>query len=267
MRGKMAEILKIKDFEELNKLSKDEIMSLSLISEFWDVHACAIVKNGLPIGVGLSSNAFDAKLKALDCNPVEAIGATIAFSKEIDKTATQALSKMNFSTIITTEVLPDGKKYLEKCKSKIVELGFRLDVYKKHLEENEIDDLTPKGFKVATKLKPAQEQVEDMVFAWKILKTIKKDGIVIAKDFKTRSIALGTNANAIEKAMDNACDGSKEAVLAISKNINDKKQLHPAIQGRITAIIEPKSFENKNTDIIKMSDKYGITVITVGAEE
>ena len=263
----MAEILKIKEFEELNKLNKDEIMSISFISEFWDVHSCAIVKNSLPIGVGLATRAFDAKLKALDCNPVEAIGATIAFSKEIDKTAAQALSKMDFSSVITTEILPDGKKYLEKCKSKIIELDFRLDVYKKYLEENEVDDLTPKGFKVATKLKPTQEQVEDMVFAWKILKTIKKEGIVIAKDFKTRAIELGTTLETIEKAMDNACDGSKEAVMAISKNINDKKQLHPAIQGRITAIIEPKSLENKDADIIKMADKYGITLITVGAEE
>ena len=78
----MAEILKIKEFKELSNLNKDEIMSISFISEFWDVHSCAIVKNRLPIGVGLSSTAFDAKLKALDCNPVEAIGATIAFSKE-----------------------------------------------------------------------------------------------------------------------------------------------------------------------------------------
>ena len=263
----MAEILKIKEFEELKKLNKDEILSIDFISEFWDVHSCAIVKNGLPIGVGLSSSAFDAKLKAIDCNPIEAIGATIAFSKEIDKTAAQALSKMNFSAVITTEILPDGKKYLEKCKSKIVELDFRLDVYKKYLEENEIDDLTPKGFKVATKLKPTQEQVEDMVFAWKILKTIKKDGLVIAKDFKTHSIEIGTDAKIIEKAMDNACDGSKEAVLAISKNINDKKQLHPAIQGRITAIIEPKSFDNSDLEIIKMAEKYGITIITVGADE
>ena len=262
----MAEILKIKEIEDIEKLNDNDILcALSIISEFWDVHSCAIVKNGYPIGVGLSSTAYDAKIKALDCNPIEAIGETIAFSKGIDKEAAKSLARMNFSTIITTEILPETKKYFEKCKSKIIEIDFRLDIYKKTLNENA--DLTPKGFKVSTKLKPSQEQVEDMVFAWKVLKTIKKDAVVIAKDFKTRAIEFGTSANIIEQAMDKACDGSKEAIMAISKNITDKKQLHPAIQGRIAGIIEPKSFDGNDFEIIKMAEKYGITVITVGEEE
>ena len=262
----MAEILKIKEIEEIEKLKDNDIScALSIISEFWDVHSCAIVKNGAPTGVGLSSTAYDAKLKALDCNPVEAIGETIAFSKEIDEVAAKALSKMNFSTIITTEIRSDAKKYFEKSKSRIIEIDFRLDVYKKTLNANA--DLTPNGFKVVTKLKPTQEQVEDMVFAWKVLKTIKKDAVVIAKDFKTRAIGFGTSSNIIEQTMDKACDGSKEAILAISKNIVDKKQLHHAIQGRITGIIEPKSNDGNDFEIIKMAEKYGITVVTVGAEE
>ena len=262
----MAEILKIKEIEEIEKLKDNDIMcALSIISEFWDVHSCAIVKNGSPIGVGLSSCAYDAKLKALDCNPVEAIGETIAFSKEIDEITAKALVRMNFKTIITTKILPETQKYFEKRKSKIIEIDFRLDVYKKTLNEN--NDLTPQGFKVATKLKPTQEQVEDMVFAWKVLKNIQKDAVIISKDFKTRAIEFGTNASIIENAMDKACDGSKEAILAISKNITDKKQLHPAIQGRITGIIEPKSFDGSDIELIKMAEKYGITVITVGDEE
>ena len=262
----MAEIINIKEIDGIKKLKDKDITSaLEIISEFWDVHSCAIVKNGVPIGVGLSSTAYDAKLKALDCNPVDAIGETIAFSKEIDKTAAKALSKMNFSKIITTKIEPDAQKYLEKIICKIFCLDFRLDVYKKSLNENE--ELTPKGFKVATKLKPTQEQVEDMVFAWKVLKTIKKDAVVISKDFKTRAIEHGTDINAIEKAMDKACDGSKEAIIAVSKTITDKKELNPLIQGRITGIIEPKSYDGKDFDIIKTADKYGITIVTVGTEE
>lgn len=264
----MAEILKIDKIEDIKNLNDDDIVcAISVISEFWDVHSCAIIKNAIPIGVGLSSNPYEAKLKALDCNPIEAIGETITFSKEIDKSTAQSLSKMNFSTVIATQINKDAKKYLEKSRSKVIELGFRLDVYKKTINEQENTDLTPKGFKVATKLKPTQEQVEDMVFAWKILKTIKKDAIVVAKDFKTRAIEIGSGINIIERAMDKACDGSKEAIIAVSKNINDIKKLHPAIQGRITGIIEPKSNDNSDYEILKMAEKYGITVITVGAEE
>ena len=53
---------------------------------------------------------------------------------------------------------------------------------------------------------------------------------------------------------------------AISKNITDEKYIHPMIQGRITGIIEPKNYDKKDFNILKMAEKYGITVITVGEE-
>lgn len=266
----MAEIVKIKEFEDIKNLSDEDNKSLEkivhLISEFWDVYACAIVKNGIPTGVALAPSSYEAKIKAIDCNPVESVGAIIAFSKEIDEQTAKSLYRMDFSTILTTKIEDNAKKYIEKCKGKVVEIGFRLDLYKKFLSENSDNELSPKGFKVATKLKPVQEQVEDMVFAWKVLKTIEKDAIVIAKDFKTSAIEIGSGVKAIEQAMDNACDSTKEAILASSKNIDDVKALHPAIQGRITGLIEPKNYENADGEILKMSDKYGITVITVGEE-
>ena len=168
----MAEILRAKDIEDIDKLKDnfDIKTALTFISEFWDVHCCAIVKDEKPIGVALSGIPYDAKIKALDCNPIEAIEATIAFSKEIDLRTAKSLSKMNFQNIITTEIKEDAKKYFEKTKSRIIELGFRLEVYKQFLNSTTDENLTPKSFKVATKLKPTQEQVEDMVFAWKVLK-------------------------------------------------------------------------------------------------
>lgn len=265
----MAEIIRIKEFEELKNLEKsnDIIYALSHISEFWDVHCCAIIKDETLVGASLSGTSSEAKMKALDCNPINSIGATIAFSKEIDKETAKALYRMDFNTIIATEIQEEAKKYLEKIDNRVIQIEFRLDLYKKFANENETQELTPKGFKVATKLKPTQEQVEDMVFAWKVIKNIKKDAVVIAKDFKTCAIEFGAGQNIIEKAMDNACDGSKEAVLAITKNIADTKQLHSIIQGRITGIIEPKDFNNNDVEVLKMAEKYGITVITVGVED
>ena len=262
----MAEILRVREIEEIEKIkdNPDIKSALTFISEFWDVHSCVIIKNETPVGAALAGIPYEAKIKALDCNPVEAIGATIAFSKHIDLQTAKSLSKMNFNTIIVAEIEKEAKAFLEKSKSRVIEIGFRLDVYKQFLSAADDVNLTPKGFKVATKLKPTQEQVEDMVFAWKILKNLKNDSILISKDFKTRAIVKGTTVTAVEEAMDNACDGSKEAVLAVSKNITDPKFLNPVIQGRITGIIEPKNYEGNDSEVIKTAEKYGITVITVG---
>ena len=263
----MAEILKIDKIEDIKNFNDDNIVcAISVISEFWDVHSCAIIKNAIPIGVGLSSNPYDAKLKALDCNPVEAIGETIAFSKEIDKSAAQSLSKMNFSTIIATQINKDAKKYLEKSRSKIIELGFRLDVYKKTINEQENTDLTPKGFKVATKLKPTQEQVEDMVFAWKVSKHTRSNSAVVVKDLKTVGICQGETArvDAIEKALDRACENSKDAVLVTDGFLSSAEGIQAAIQARIAGIIQPGL---KDKQLIKTADKYELVVITTGIRQ
>ena len=113
--------------------------------------------------------------------------------------------------------------------------------------------------KVVTKTKPAVEQIEDAVFAWKVAKHVKSRAIVIAKDLKTKAIAQGLQSASIEYALDYSCDGSKEAILASDMGITIH-DLQVAAQGRISLIILPAA----SKDIIAQADKYNMSVITTG---
>ena len=124
---KISEIEKIKTIENYDKVS----CAIAIVSEFWDVHACAITKDNMPVGVALASSTLEAKLKAIDCNPVEAIGGVIAFSQEIDEITAKSLYRMDFDIIIAPKINSSAVKYLEKSTSDIIELDVRLDVYKK----------------------------------------------------------------------------------------------------------------------------------------
>ena len=82
-----------------------------------------------------------------------------------------------------------------------------------NVDTKELDKDT---FKVVTKTKPDSDVIEDLIFAWKIAKHVKSNAIVIAKDFKTLGIAGGNTSRveSCEIALNKACDGSKDAVLA-----------------------------------------------------
>lgn len=102
-------------------------------------------------------------------------------------------------------------------------------------------DFNKDTFKVLTKKKPEQEQLEDAIFAFKVAKYAKSDVVVLAKDFKTLAIGQGETSfvESCEGAVDTACDSTKDAVMATDRAIETLDVIHAAARGRIALIIEP----------------------------
>ena len=243
------------------------------------VPACAIVKHNQPCGVALGKSSLDAYLKALDCDPVSAFGGVVAFSKKVDDALAKQLSSLFLEIVIAPDYTDEAFKILEAKKNlRVIRLKTPLSDYNTFLSK-EIR-ITPFGalvqsadkkqldveeFKVVTKEKPTSEQVEDMIFAWKVVKHVKSNAIVIAKDFKTLGICGGQTSriDALEIALNRACDGSKDAVLASDGFFPAIDNIHSAAQGRIKAIIQPGG-SIKDKDVIEQAQKYSIIMITTG---
>jgi len=98
-----------------------------------------------------------------------------------------------------------------------------------------------------------------------VAKHAKSNAIVIAKDFKTLAIGQGQTNRvcAMEWALDYACDGSKDAVIASDGFFPAIDNIQAAAQGRIALIIQPGG-SIKDKDIIAEADKYKISMITTG---
>ena len=107
--------------------------------------------------------------------------------------------------------------------------------------------------------KPTVEQIEDAVFAWKLVKYVKSRGVVVTKGFKTTAIIQGVQNSALELALDYSCDTSKDAIIAVDGMIT-AHDLEVAAQGRIAAIILPFV----TPDVVKLADKYNIVLISTG---
>lgn len=252
---------------------------IEILAEFFDVNASAISKEGKLCAVALGSSTDTAFEKIVDCDPLSLTCSTIGFTKEVTLSVAKQINSMKIRNIIATKFSTEALDYLQnhsniniiQVKSPLQELlGFNAKDIKVtpfgYLVQNQNDSkLTKSTFKVAGKTKPTQQQAEDAIFAWKIAKYSQSKCSVIAKDLSTKAIVQGhTNlAEAVETAMDIACENSKEAALAVDGTIENEEVINAAIQGRIGLIIEANDGINSDK-ILKLSDKYEISLIKTG---
>lgn len=257
----------------------DITSALNVSSEFYDVPACVIIKHNTPCGAALGKDIYEAYSKALDCDPVSAFGGIVAFTKPVDEKLAKQLTSMFLEVVCAPDFSKEALKQFESKKNlRVIKINTPLKDYSKYLQsevkvtpfgvlvqEPDCKQLDVDTFKVVTKAKPTSEEIEDMVFAWKIAKHVKSNAIVIAKDFKTLGICGGQTSriDALEIALNRACDSSKDAVLASDGFFPAVDNIYSAVQGRIKAIIQPGG-SIKDKDVIASADKYGIAMITTG---
>lgn len=275
----------IVDYEILwgKELSYNNIIDITtavnIISEFYDVPAAAIIKHTTPCGVALGTDILDAYNKAFDCDPISAFGGIVAFSQKVTKHVAKLLNAVFLEVVIAPDYDEEALEILQGKKNlRIVKLNTKLEDYKKIayeeikitpfgvlIQESDKKELDKDTFKVVTKTKPTAEQIEDAIFAWKVAKHAKSNAIVVAKDFKTLAIGQGNTSRiaSMEWALDTACDGTKDAVVASDGFFPAIDNIQAAAQGRISLIIQPGG-SIKDKDVIAEADKLNVAMITTG---
>ena len=130
------------------------------------------------------------------------------------------------------------------------------------VQEPNTAELNTNSFKVVTKKKPTTEQVEDMVFGWKVSKYTRSNSAIVVKDLKTVGISQGqaNRVEAVDIALDKACENSKDAVLVTDGAIRTKDIILDAAQARIAAILQPAGTK-KDKEIFDVADKYELTMV------
>lgn len=253
--------------------------ALNIVSEFADVPAVSIIKHNNPCGVALGDNITDAYLKAFDCDPISAFGGIIAFSQTVTKDIAKHANSLFLEVLVAPEFEPEAFEILSKKKNlRLIKLTSDLATYKNYKKQDvkelslgtlvqSIDnkEIDKDSFKVVTKKKPTAEQVEDMVFAWKVAKHTKSNAIVVALNKKAIGIGVGQTSRiaSMEIALNQACDETKDAVIASDGFFPAIDNIHAAAQARIGAIIQPGG-SIKDKDVIEACDKLEIAMINTG---
>ncbi|MEI7473336.1 MAG: bifunctional phosphoribosylaminoimidazolecarboxamide formyltransferase/IMP cyclohydrolase [bacterium] len=257
----------------------DMAAAMNIVTEFIDVPAVAVIKHGNPCGVALGETSYGAYLKAFDCDPISAFGGIIGFNTTVNKQIAKHAASVFLEVLIAPAFDDEALEILKAKKNlRLVTYNFSALEYRNAVKNTvkalpfgtlvqsaDVVDLTKDNFNIATTHKPTAEQVEDMIFAWKVAKHVTSNAIVIAKGKKTIGIGAGQTSRiaSMELALNQACDGTKDAVIASDGFLPAVDNINAAAYARIGSIIQPGG-SIKDREVIEQAEKDGISMVLTG---
>ena len=269
-------------FEKLHgkELSYNNLLDLeaglSLIREFNDT-AFAILKHNNPCGIACRPTVKDAYLAALAGDPVSAFGGVLVCNSPIDMDAAEEINKL-FVEVIVAPGYEEGVLDLLFSKKNRIILKLKEDQYDRVvvksalngflIEERDLHTETPEDFKVVTKAVPTQAEIDDMIFANKVVKHSRSNAITLAKNGQLCASGIGQTSRvdalrqAIEKAHSFGFD-LHGAVLASDAFFPFDDCVKLAHEAGITAIVQPGG-SVRDQDSIDCCDQYGISMVFTG---
>jgi len=133
------------------------------------------------------------------------------------------------------------------------------------VQERDNHHLKLEDLKVVTKKQPTQAELEELQFAWNVVKHVKSNAIVITKDKQTLGVGAGqmNRVGSVGIAMEEAGEKSKGAVLASDAYFPFADSIEKAHEAGITAIIQPGG-SIRDEEVIEACDKYGIAMVFTG---
>ncbi|MEO0072411.1 MAG: bifunctional phosphoribosylaminoimidazolecarboxamide formyltransferase/IMP cyclohydrolase [candidate division WOR-3 bacterium] len=246
--------------------------AISVVWEFRDP-ACAIIKHGSPCGVALGPELETAYKKALASDPESAFGGIVAMNHPVDKLVAQGLSRMFLEVVAAPQFLPDAQDILKKKKNlRLIEYSGDLDALQLRsvlggvlIQDRDLawDDVGQ--WRVVSRRQPTAQELEELLFAFKVVKFVKSNGIVISKDKATVGISGGqtSRVRAVEIALKNAHNRTENAVLASDGFFPFRDSIDLIAKSQIKAIVEPGGSIN-DPEVIKAADEHDISLVFSG---
>lgn len=175
----------------------------------FDAPACVIVKHANPCGVAVGKDALEAYGKAFQTDPTSAFGGIIAFNRPVDGEAAQAVSRQFVEVLMAPDFAPQALEVFKgKPNVRLLRIALppggatdwdngrnAVDVKRVGsgllMQTADNRELALADLKVVTKKQPTQEQLQDLLFAWKVAKYVKSNAIVFCKDGMTMGVGAG----------------------------------------------------------------------------
>ncbi len=270
-----AEQIQGKELSYNNILDTDACWTA--VREF-DEPCCVIVKHTNPCGTCVDADITTAYRKAQAADPISAYGGVMAFNRTVPASVIEAISenkqfvevmiapdfepaalellaaKPNLRVVRTGGVRATGGHY----DSRAVEGGMLIQQSDSVAED-------PATFTVPTKRQPTDEELEQLLFAWKVAKSVKSNAIVYAKDFVSVGVGAGqmNRVNSARIAAQSAGEASTGAVCASDAFMPFADSLEVAAAAGVTAVIQPGG-SMRDEEVIAKADELGVAMVFTG---
>jgi len=262
------------------ELSYNNIMdadgALACLKEF-DEPACVIVKHSNPCGVSVGKDLLKIYDRAFNADSISAFGGIVAFNRTCTEDVAEAISKVFVEIVLAPKfdknsieifknkknlrVLEIGeiRKRAHKLEVRNIDGGLLVqDVDNKRLRENDL--------KVVTKTSPSTKDIETALFAWKVLRHAKSNGILIAKNYTTVGLGAGqvSRVDAVSMALQKGGDEVAGGVLASDAFFPFRDSIDAIKDSGISSVIQPGG-SIRDQEVIAACNEHGISMLFTGA--
>jgi phosphoribosylaminoimidazolecarboxamide formyltransferase/IMP cyclohydrolase len=267
----------------------DTDAAFELVAEFdpTDGPACAIIKHANPCGVARGNTMVEAYQSAFDCDRTSAFGGIIALNQTLDAATAEQIVEIFTEVVIAPSISEEAKAiFAGKKNLRLLETGGLPDirtvgqVWKQVsggylIQDRDNGFINRDDLKVVTKRAPSEDELRDMLFAWKVAKHVKSNAIIYVKDQATVGVGAGQMSRvdstriAARKSIDMAdamgldAPLTKGSVVASDAFFPFSDGLLTAAEAGATAVIQPGG-SMRDDEVIKAADEAGLAMVYTG---
>ena len=264
------------------ELSYNNIVDLEaawdLVREF-EMPACCIIKHTNPCGTAIGTTLAEAYTKAYNADPVSAFGSVIGLNRRVDGATAAELSKLFVEAVAApgfdekaVEAL-STKKNLRLLAVETADMEHHSTASRYQLRRisggllvQETDSIgMGSDIRTVTRRPPSEQELQDLNFAWRVVKHVKSNAIVLAQGGKTLGVGAGqmSRVDSVRISIQKAAEAARGAVLASDAFFPFRDGIDEAGKAGITAIIQPGG-SVRDDEVIAAAEEYGITMIFTG---
>ncbi len=258
----------------------DTDAALECVKQF-DEPACVIVKHANPCGVAVAGSLLDAYDAAYKTDPTSAFGGIIAFNKPLDADTARAIIERQFVEVIIAPEVDDAAAEVVAAKQNVrllacgqwgdkrpAALDYKRVAGGMLLQSTDQGMVSAADLKVVTKRAPTEQEMADLMFAWKVAKFVKSNAIVYTKNHTT----VGVGAGQMSRVYSAKIAGIKAAdeglqvpgsVMASDAFFPFRDGIDAAAEAGITAVIQPGG-SMRDDEVIAAADEHGLAMVFTG---
>jgi len=258
------------------ELSYNNIVDLQAawdLAQEFEEPFCAIIKHTNPCGTAVASILAEAYKRALECDPVSAFGGVIGMNRAIDRDTATEMAKLFVEAIAAPGFDEEARQIFSSKKNlRLVEVvaSEQKWVLKNVsggvlLQDNDVRPLTEADLKIVSDRKPTEQEMRDLLFAWKVCKHVKSNAILYARNGQTTGVGAGQMSR-----VDSAKIGAMKSVLGIKGSVAASDAFFPFPDGveeiakaGATAIIQPGG-SVRDQEVIDTANKLGLAMVLTG---
>ena len=248
--------------------------------------ACVIVKHANPCGVAVGANALESYSKAFQTDPTSAFGGIIAVNCVLDEAAALQMSKQFIEVLMAPAFTPEALAvFKSKVNVRVLQIALppggpsdwdngrnAMDIKRVGsgllMQTADNHELTLADLKVVTKLQPTAEQLQDLLFAWKVGKFVKSNAIVFCKDGMTMGVGAGQmsrldSARIASIKAEHAGLSLKGTAVASDAFFPFRDGLDVVVDAGATCVIQPGG-SMRDQEVIDAADERGVAMVYSG---